>query len=1730
MADDTIGLRAIMDLAEWNRNYGAYLADLRQLTGQTTEASKKTTSGFGDIAKAAAMVGTAIGAAKIAGALSSITQEAAKLDQVRSAFAGITGGSDEVLDALQRSSSGMVRDADLMKSYNLAAQLVSKTFADQLPQAMGYLQKVAASTGQSMDYMMESLVRGVGRLSPMILDNLSIQVDLTTANQNYAESVGKTAESLTKAEKQTAVMNMVMQKLAENTAAMPAVAGTAQAQFAAFQTTLVNLRDELGGKLVPVLTAVTNTLGQAVTTDAMKTAMDAVGVAAQGLAGTVGELAPAFLDFAGNALPKVLDGLSGILRFGGDVVTVLEKLDLGVLAATAAAIPLATGIFQVIQAVKGMGTAMAVLNGIMAANPILLIATGIIAAGLAIARVVDAVKTKNAEMATAAEAQNLQVMQSTSTYEDYMAKRMEFLRQQNDLPARYSDEALAINSVRDGLMMTRQEYEQYALTLTSQVKPSMDSVQASMDADAQAFSEVGTAIPPVIAMIDALANGTYASFEGMTGTMAEYEGEFLDMVQVVREGIEATKSMAMAEAFFSPEVVKGQEAFEKVTENHYAKLEDMAAEHQKDQVNRQFDYNLERAQAEQQYQAERQVLGELGKADEIAQLDAKYGEQKTAAEAAYSVQSQLAERSYLQQQAQQAQAYYNELVQQRDQNIRLMVAQLTANEKFQQLDQTAQDAMIATLYLGGSVALQNEYKRAQARLTLEHEVTKGIGKEAQAQVDFWVAQQAETVEAAQAGLDAANKRVSAFKIELPKPDFGAIRATYTAAGGAAGSAAGSAAGKTATKSAIKAISEEMAALNKAITDSMEAIMKLQSFEVPVGIEIGLGRFKEFAKLAMLTVDAAIKEMSLSATRIERATSFATALSGIMKAIQESLEAIQALAKWEDRQSVATQMTDLIARLDEIVPVMERSSRKMDQDGLVKAQAIFDAMGGILGFVKGAIEGVTALAEWKPTRTLGETAQALAARLDEVIPVLVDLSRHYRLDGLTAAKAILSAASGVLSFVGDAVKAIVALSELRQVDSLEDTVTMLRERMGEIVPALVETADEYEQEGLDAAASIYKSMNDIIGWVDEATEAVTALADWRVPSVNVATQVQVLIDQVIRIVGQLVLGVTELIDISDPQAVADLEALNTVTAKLWKGIFDLVATTGKSIESLVKLSTWNLPAERLSDKVRILMDQVVRVAGQLVLGAMELVDISNNTAVDDLARTNENVSKIWTGLMELVEPIKGAVDALTGLSSYVRSKGDIGAIAWDFGNDLQRAVAGLQAGLHGRPARGGGTQPEIVAVEEAAKLFFESTEGIVDQVGPAIEMLGNLFRYRGYDWNLVAQAERFGSDLNRMLLSLTIGIRGGAPGEIGNPPPLWQLEDDARRFWEGVGVISDVVMPALEALAALLSAPTYDPANMEKRATSFGQAILAVASALVAAKGTLDTEVYEAAAAFYASVRGIIEVVSTGMEALTSLQPKDKKDKGWDATLMETRATNFAAAVLAVASALDVARAGATAPDLADTLGFWSALQSGLETVANIIRILVENQTLSVAKATAQMQFNLGIIEKDIVAMLGRLGRLLPLAAQFAAEIGQLQSSVMAGIGLAEKLGTTQALGDPWANLKNSLRMFLADPPQSILDGAYALGWSMGKQIEEGLRAATETHSPSRVMERLGADWRVGLQRGWSQAQVPYQGAPTTNNYQTQTVSLAISANVASDIDIDKLGQRVLQVVAKGMKL
>lgn len=133
--------------------------------------AKQKTNAFGSaIGKIGGLIAGVFAADKLIQFGKEVFQIATQAEGVATAFYKVGSALD--LDNLRRSVKGTVSDMELMKRSVMASNFGIPI--QELGRLFQFAAKRAQDTGQSVDYLVDSIVMGIGRKSPLILDNLGI--------------------------------------------------------------------------------------------------------------------------------------------------------------------------------------------------------------------------------------------------------------------------------------------------------------------------------------------------------------------------------------------------------------------------------------------------------------------------------------------------------------------------------------------------------------------------------------------------------------------------------------------------------------------------------------------------------------------------------------------------------------------------------------------------------------------------------------------------------------------------------------------------------------------------------------------------------------------------------------------------------------------------------------------------------------------------------------------------------------------------------------------------------------------------------------------------------------------------------------------------------------------------------------------------------------------------------------------------------------------------------------------------------------------------------------------------------------------------------------------------------------------------------------------------------------------------------------------------------------------
>jgi hypothetical protein len=238
--------------------------EFRRGIQQVDAKLKETSKLFGNL-------GQAIGAAFIVGQVQAFAAETIKLgSELQTVGRGFARfGNEMQLETLRKATRGLVSDLELMKVTVQAGNFGIPI--EQMGKLLEFATKRAAETGQSVDYLVQSIVTGIGRKSPLILDNLGI-----SAVRLKEKFGGVAIEAQSIADVAQAVGDIATEEIGK----MGTAVDTAADKMVRLTTTWENFKAKFGEAIAPaasgLLEGITNMLKAGET---MGPALNRLGVA-----------------------------------------------------------------------------------------------------------------------------------------------------------------------------------------------------------------------------------------------------------------------------------------------------------------------------------------------------------------------------------------------------------------------------------------------------------------------------------------------------------------------------------------------------------------------------------------------------------------------------------------------------------------------------------------------------------------------------------------------------------------------------------------------------------------------------------------------------------------------------------------------------------------------------------------------------------------------------------------------------------------------------------------------------------------------------------------------------------------------------------------------------------------------------------------------------------------------------------------------------------------------------------------------------------------------------------------------------------------------------------------------------------------------------------------------------------------------------------------------------------
>ena len=179
------------------------------------------------------------------------------------------GLSTRLLDDLKAASNGTITELVLMQQANTALAGASGQLATEMGAALPKLLEAARAAAKlnpaygDAEFMFQSLVGGIKRGTPLLIDNTGIVLKIGEATEKYAASIGKSVTELTSQERSLAILrgtlegaDRLLEQTAGSTNSMAASAGQ-------LRTAWMELKTTIGEGIAPTTSGIQQGLAQA---------------------------------------------------------------------------------------------------------------------------------------------------------------------------------------------------------------------------------------------------------------------------------------------------------------------------------------------------------------------------------------------------------------------------------------------------------------------------------------------------------------------------------------------------------------------------------------------------------------------------------------------------------------------------------------------------------------------------------------------------------------------------------------------------------------------------------------------------------------------------------------------------------------------------------------------------------------------------------------------------------------------------------------------------------------------------------------------------------------------------------------------------------------------------------------------------------------------------------------------------------------------------------------------------------------------------------------------------------------------------------------------------------------------------------------------------------------------------------------------------------------------------
>jgi len=317
--------------------------------------------------------------------------------------------------------------------------------------------------------------------------------------------------------------------------------------------------------------------------------------------------------------------------------------------------------------------------------------------------------------------------------------------------------------------------------------------------------------------------------------------------------------------------------------------------------------------------------------------------------------------------------------------------------------------------------------------------------------------------------------------------------------------------------------------------------------------------------------------------------FATSAITVVGIVTPAVNALISLATYvqtEDISTNAEQMAkDLAIALQAIIDI----SGIWKDEALTNAVAFSEAAIGAVKVIAPAITALTALATYERLENTSEAITGLQGNLSIVLAALKSIGDAWKNVDLTNAIVFSETVTGVVGFIQPAVDALTALAKYERIKDVKGAISGLQGNLSVVLAALKSIGDAWKNVDMTGAVAFSKTVTDVVGMIEPAIDALTALGEYTTKDIPAAMRA------FLENLSAVITGIrnaTTLLDVDAATAASDfLSSAQTLHDAVIDGINLILFGDGYAVDLSGVIASAKLYLTQLANHVEGILSRI-----------------------------------------------------------------------------------------------------------------------------------------------------------------------------------------------------------------------------------------------------------------------------------------------------------------------------------------------------------------------------------------------------------------------------------------------------------------------------------------------------------------------------------------------------------